>query len=520
WHFDDYPNIVWNTRLHLSDLYPQSLIQTFYTPSTGDPQSSGSLYRPISGLTFGLNWFLSQDQVFGYHVVNVMIHVLAGLLIYAIILLLLQKSPVQSFSRYAGHAPSIALLSAVLWAIHPIQTQAVTYIVQRMTSLAALFCLLSIYGYVRARITPSMPQRILFFSLCMVSFGLAVGSKENSAVLPAGILLIEIIFFRSRFDQNGYQKKMANGSRLWFWCLTVLVLSALLGATWYFLNGNPLSILDGYASRPFTLWERLLTQFRVLVMYLGQIVYPIESRLSFIHDVAISRSLTDPWTTLLAILLILSLVGTAVWKWRRRPVWSFAILFYFLMHSIESSIVPLELVYEHRNYLPSAFLFFPVSFGIVKLLNNYDQKSPILKQVITLSIAALIMAMGIGTFSRNMVYQTEKSFWEDAIAKAPDMGRSYHNLAADHYEKIGMDDRAMQLYELSLQGKDMVPKHRAFTYNNMGNLYKKKKNYEKAIQYYQAALSIDPSDETTAYNLTVSTIGSGDSGKALQLIDQ
>ncbi|MGD9976043.1 MAG: tetratricopeptide repeat protein, partial [Desulfatirhabdiaceae bacterium] len=511
WHFDDYPNIVWNTRLHLSDLYPQSILQTFYTPTLGNPRADGDLYRPVAGLTFGLNWFWGQERVFGYHAVNIIIHGMNALLIYAIILLLLKHACTPGFSRYADHAKSIALLSAVLWAVHPIQTQAVTYIVQRMTSLAALFCLVSIYAYIRARIATSTSRKMVFFGLCVLSFVLAVGSKENGAILPAGLLLVEILFFQTRPEQT---------SRIRFWFLLAVAFSAVLICAWFFLNGNPLSILDGYARRPFTMWERVLTQFRVLVMYLGQIVYPVESRLSFMHDVAISRSIVDPVTTLASLLLIVSLVGASLWKWKRWTAWSFAILFYFLMHGIESGIVPLELVYEHRNYLPSAFLFFPVSTGIFRLLQYADGRSSILKPVISLSVAALIMAMGIGTTTRNMVYQTEKSFWEDAIVKAPGMGRSYHNLAADHYEKIGMPDKAMQLYEMALQGKDLVLEHRAFTYNNMGNLYSKKKNYEQAIQLYQAARSIDPSDSTTNFNLAVAYLGSGNSNMALQVADR
>ncbi len=164
WQFDDKPNIVNNGYLHLKDLNPESLFKTFFTNPRNPWKTGNKLYRPIPCLTFALNWYFGENNVIGYHIVNLVIHHLTGFLLFLTILNLFQSPNLKN--KFAENAYLIALLAATLWAIHPIQTQAVTYIVQRMTSMAAMFYILSMFFYVKCRLSSSSLHRILFLLGC------------------------------------------------------------------------------------------------------------------------------------------------------------------------------------------------------------------------------------------------------------------------------------------------------------------------------------------------------------------
>ena len=204
-------------------------------------------------------------------------------------------------------------------------------------------------------------EKGVFFGFCFLSFMLAVGSKQNTATLPLACLLIEVVFIT---NPEIWKQDKAQWMRIG----TLAGLAVLLGLLLLFWQTNPIStIMDGYRIRPFTMGERLLTEFRVLVFYLYQIFYPVPGQFSILHDITLSTSLFDPWTTSAAVVMIGVLFITAFYTVRRHPLVCFAILFYFLGHSIESTILPLELVFEHRNYLPSLFMFLPVASGLKRL---------------------------------------------------------------------------------------------------------------------------------------------------------
>ena len=190
WHLDDYPNIIENQRVHLKELNAGSLFNSFFIKK-GDTEK---LSRPIPRLTFALNWYFSGTNITGYHILNIAIHIITAFLLYLSIINLF-KTPNLRGKYIKRREHFVALLTAVMWAVHPIQIQAVTYIVQRMTLLAALFYLLSIYLYIKARLADSPLNQILFIIGCVLSFILAIGSKENTVILPLALLLVEMVFF-------------------------------------------------------------------------------------------------------------------------------------------------------------------------------------------------------------------------------------------------------------------------------------------------------------------------------------
>jgi len=313
--------------------------------------------------------------------------------------------------------------------------------------------------------------------------------------------LAEVVFFQ---DPGRPQT-----SKKLFWCAVGGVFFVVLTGALFFMQGQFLSFLKGYAARPFTLWERLLTEPRVLVLYLTQIFYPLPGRFSIGHDLAVSTSLLKPWTTLPAIIFIFGFIAWGFSQIKKRPLAAFAVLFFFLNHLIESSIIPLELVFEHRNYLPSLFLFLPIAAAIIKIYSRCQGHSRMIYRFFAVLTVALIMGLGISTYIRNSVWVSEKSLWEDVVKKSPGLAAPYQVLAAWHKEK-GQYDIALQLYRKALNLNSQMPKRsQALCLNNMGNIFLNRGAYQQSINLFKKALDVYPGYERSLYNITLAFIKSG-----------
>jgi hypothetical protein len=268
WQLDDKPNIIHNHFLHIEDLRPESLINTFFTQPKNPLETGNKLHRPTANLTFALNWYFGKDAVTGYHAVNLAIHLLTAFLLFLTILNLC-RSPNLS-DKFDDRAYLIALLTAAMWAVHPIQTQAVTYIVQRMTALAAMFYILGILCYVKCRLSRSSLHRILLLLGCGLAFLFALGSKENTATLPAALLLVEVTCFQ---DMGRKRARWAFVGGSIVGGLVLIVLSV-----WLFLPDHPVAFIKNFGYRPFSLAERLLSEPRIVLFYLSLIFYPLPGR--------------------------------------------------------------------------------------------------------------------------------------------------------------------------------------------------------------------------------------------------
>lgn len=490
WHLDDYANITQDPRIHLNDLSVESLWKTTCA-FTERPRDA----RPLARLNLAINWYFSRGDPFSYHGVNILIHVLTAFFLYLAGTLLLASPRLKR--KYFHHRYFIVLLAVALWAVNPIQTQAVTYIVQRMAALAALFYVVGIYFYLKGRLAQRTPGKFMFFGLCAFSFILGLASKENAAMFPLSLLLIEAAFF-----QDLAQKRVRHvllgifiGGMLFTFAAGVLV----------FFKGDPLKILN-YDLRYFSPVQRVMTEPRILIYYLSQIFYPIPARLSIEHDIVVSTSLFHPWTTLPSIMMVSAfVVGGVLWL-KKYPLLGFAVLFFFLNHVIESSIIGLELVFEHRNYLPSLFLFFPVAAGFAKLLDYYRPKNRWLYLTLAGFILCLVVALGAGTYVRNFAWSTEKTLWEDAVTKAPLSSRPWHNLAMTHYERIGQPEKAMVLYRKALELEQRNNYHKSVVLSNMAANYYYRGHYNQALRYWKKSLEANPSNPKTRFLLSLALI--------------
>lgn len=496
WRLDDYPNIVKNPKIKIEKLDWPSIQRAVYGCPARD-----TLYRPVSYLSFGLNWFFNKNDVLGYHIVNIGIHIICSVLLF---LVLLKLFSTPGLSRYSDDTAFFtALLTSLIWAIHPIQVQAVTYIVQRMASLAGMFYLLSILFYLTGRLERRPVQRIIYYFVALTAGLLAFGAKQNTVMLPFSILAIEFFFFHSWRVIRLYH-------------LMIIIVSCLIAFSLAILaiQGNPLTYFTQlYSERPFTLTERLLTESRIIVFYISQLFYPTAERFSLVHEYPVSANLFSPVTTLVAILAIVALIIFSIIVRKKRPLWGFAFAFFLINHFVESSFIPLELIFEHRNYIPSMFLFAPFVLSVKKYSDGFYLKNYHYSYLITAAIISLIIILGIGTRARNYVWASN-AFWLDALKTAPHTGRVYHNIAWGYYEKKGDYIRALAYYKMALQYGFEIKAKDALTYYAMGNLYRKLGKNSKAIECWRRSLEIIPELSKPHYGLAMLYATGGDYDKA------
>ena len=266
----------------------------------------------------------------------------------------------------------------------------------------------------------------------------------------------------------------------------------------YVRGGNLFYFIGDYELRPFTLWQRLLTEPRIIIFYISLLLYPMPHRLNIAHSIEISTSLLEPITTLLSILLIVGVIVYVICIARKRPLLSFCVLFFFLNHMVESTIFALELIFEHRNYIPSMLLFLPIAIGVWNLLKRYAMKKS-MKFIISLFIILLLIGLGHSTFMRNFTWKNDESLWIDAVDKSPDMSRPHHNLGK-YYQEIGDYDKAILEYEKALEKPQTNRKDEAFvTYYNLGKIYSDLKDPKKASDFYRMAIAMNP-DYPPSYN--------------------
>ncbi|MFH1350397.1 MAG: tetratricopeptide repeat protein [Pseudomonadota bacterium] len=476
WHFDDEHNILDRKVIHLKELRWSEIKNSLFWGS--------KLYRPVSCLSLALNYYFGQDDVFGYHVINSLIHLISAFFLFLFIRHTLNLPDLRQ--RYGENAYDIALLASVFWASNPVQTQAVTYIVQRMASMAGMFYIMAMYFYIKARSNSQSSFQIILYILCAVASILSFGSKENTITLPMTLILCEILLLRGAPLREWFLQK-----RKPFLIAVIFALTITLIYLYFVQHGNLFSFMGGYERRTFDLKERLLTEPRIILFYITLLLYPVPSRLSLNHDIALSHSLLDPLSTTFAILLISCiLIGAGIIS-KKRPLIAFSIFFFFLNHLVESTFIPLELIFEHRNYIPSMLLFVLIAVLFIRALTpSFFGKT--MHWIIISFIILLLVGQGHSTYIRNFIWKTDESLWLDCIEKYPALWRPHHNLAR-YYEKNDRLEEAIAVYLATLtKKKSHNLNEEVVTYNNLGVTYQRLEKEDKAFLYYQEAEKIHP----------------------------
>ena len=351
--FDDYANIVSNDRVHMETLSWASL------RDAARGFEPGWYGRPLATLTFAFDHWIAATDPFQYKLTSLLVHLLNALLVFVLVRRLLD------IAWPGGPRVAAALVIALAWTVHPIQVASTLYIVQRMETLSYTFVLLGLIAYLRGR-TMQMRGEGGWPWLAGAGLIAAVGllAKESAALFPVYALALELTvlgFAASRpADARVLRQACAIGA-----IVAVLVFVLVVVPTF----ADPAR----YASRDFSLGERLLSQLRVLPMYLHSMMIPLPDNLPFYYDqIEPSRGLFQPWTTAAGGALLLALAGVAVALRRRLPLFALGVSWFLGAHLITSNIVPLELAFEHRNY----FALLGVLLAIAAIVHRLARPEP------------------------------------------------------------------------------------------------------------------------------------------------
>ncbi|RKZ72405.1 MAG: hypothetical protein DRQ57_17450 [Gammaproteobacteria bacterium] len=420
--FDDSPNLA-----DLADIENTRDIAKFVTEGI-----SSQLGRPISLLTFALQAHHWPNSPWDFKYVNLMIHLVNGCLIFLLVLYLtrLMKLPEK-------RGRLLALLTASLWLVHPIQVSTVLYVIQRMTQLTVLFTLAGLLAYLKGR--QQLAQDQLKSGFFWVSIGVGLGgilatlSKENGILLVLYILVLEITVLHTLPKPRYW--------RIWSW---IFLYFPLILLAFYFAT-HVSSLLHAYNIRDFTMGERLLTQARLLTEYFGKTIFPHPQAFGLFHDdYPISRHILNPPATLFSVIFIISMFGAAISLRRKYSVFSLGVLWFLAGHILESSFIGLVIAFEHRNYLPIFGILFASIYGMLWLFDRFSniflRKIAILVSVLWLSIFPIITYSETDLWGKPLM---QAALW----AKEKPLSRYAQSHAAALFASRGDFDRVENYYK-------------------------------------------------------------------------
>lgn len=480
--FDDKPNIIDN---------PGVRDYRLTIDPVGDNVSkiAGILRtRTVGYLSFALNYRLHGLNVRGYHALNLAIHITNAVLIYLLIIAAF-NAPRLSKSALVKRSREIALFAALLFVAHPVQTQAVTYIVQRFASLAALFYLSSLLFYIKSRTAVSRRSGLAFYILSLLAAVMAMKTKENAFTLPFAIALYEFMFLEA-----------APKERAAF--IAPMLLTAMI-IPFSLLNGSMGGImedmdkatrLDAGLSR----FTYFITELRVIITYLRLLVLPYGQNLDY--DYPVFDSLLDREVMLSALGILLLLAVGVYFMYRAKkddPVFaliSFGILWFFITLSVESGIIPIaDVIFEHRLYLPGIGIFLAAAAGLGFIASKMNRPA-----MFNASIAVLTAVLAFAAYQRNDIWKSELSLWADAVSKSPNKARPHYNLGKA-FEINQRPDLAIKEY---LKAVELKPDYFS-AHMNLGNIYLNAGDLDRALHEYQTALDISPESAKAHVNVGI-----------------
>jgi len=471
-----------------------------------------SYNRFLPYLSFALNYSIHEFDVFGYHLFNFIVHICNALVILFLVQSVFSTPQVRSHSLYV-YGPEIAFFTALIFAVHPLSTQAVTYVVQRMASMAALFYFATVFFYLKWRLS-KWKYKGTFLLACVLSGIGAFLTKQNSYTLPIAILLTELFLFKNISEVFDYRK-----GRVWLGLTAVFVFVILvLVLNKNLIHDSPPAYTNDY--KKITPQNYLFTQFTVIPKYFQLLLVPVNQNIDYHWPLYESFS---NGRVILGFLLMLGTIALACFLYNKNRLFSYGILFFLVSIFIESSFIPLDdLIVEHRTYLPSLgyFLLF-VSLLYVAMRARYYK-------ILFSFMFCLIVLYASACFQRNIVWKTEVSLWKDAIKKSPGKARPYNSLGGAYYRKE-MYDQAIVAYSRAIEMKPQFYEayiNRAHSYMAIdkpgpaANDFKmgiklvpskldnyisllpellKDAKYDEVVYYSDYVLSKDPDDAKTFY---------------------
>lgn len=434
--------------------------------------------RFVAFYSFAWNYHVHQHHVLGYHIVNILIHIFNAMLVFWFARLVLNTPGISSGITHQNKF-AISFIASLLFLSHPIQTQAVTYIVQRFTSLAVFFYLLTVCLYIQARLHKDGIVRISLFAGAAISALLGMFTKQIVFTLPFAVVLIEIYFLRG--DQSTKEREHRQKTfPQWLFFVPVLLFAFIIPSFFKFDVFGVLAASQRSGSNEqdiITSGTYFLTQFRVIPTYLKLFFLPFKQNVYYYF--ALSQSFFEG-KTILGFLFLSTIFIFAIRIYNRHRLISFGIIWFFLTLSVESSIIPIHhVIFEHRLYLPSVGLC--LLLGVV--INHWCQDN---KKLIIIS-GVIILTLSYLTIQRNKVWMTEIKLWEDIVKKSPLMERAHNNLGTAYFS-IGDYDSALKSFQ---RATELNPKY-ASAFNNRGTVYLFKGEHELSLNDLTTAIKLKP----------------------------
>lgn len=468
---------------------------------------SAFMTRIIGYLTLAANYKLNGLDIFGYHVVNLLLHILNAWMLFLIATHIFKDIKTYQTELDAYYHIGISLFVSLLFLCHPIQTQAVVYITSRFVLLASFFSLLSIVAYIRARTSVYRGVKVSWTVLAILSISAGMLTKEFTFTLPLIIALYEFIFFEGNLREK-FQV-------LCPYALTLPIIPILI----FVQAGSPRLLDDTMRTitaadvSQISRFDYLITQFTVIFLYLRLLFLPIDQNID--HDIPVQNSLASIHV-LSSLIILLVLFSCAVYAIKRSlqttrtfelRIFSFGIIWFFITLSVESSIIPLgELSAEYRLYLPSIGII----LAIVSVFSAFMHRFK-LSRAVTLAIAAsVIMIICVLTLYRILVWQSAISLWQDASRKSPAKARPYNNLG-NALLRAGRAAEAVPLIERSISINPNYPK----SWSTLGAALVNSERPMEAVSVLQHTISIDPLDATAHYNLGIAYLLLNDNASAI-----
>ncbi len=458
-HFDDIPSIVDNTAIR--DLTNTKAIWNIQPT------------RFITYYTFALNYHFHRLDLFGYHLINLTIHILAALSVWWIILLTF-KTPELTRSEIKFPAALIALYGGLIFVTHPVQTQGVTYIVQRLASLTALFYFISLGCYIQARLLLKSQNNkkltlLLFFS--SLSFAImTMLSKETGFTLPIIILVYEIFFMN---DKDRFNWKPVPFS--------IVPAAIIIPVVYKYRSGfdqlSKVKIPGGVLQ--LSPIDYLCTQFSVIITYLRLLFIPVNQNIDY--NFPLSHGFFNS-ASIISFIILLAVIVTGIMLYRSFRPLSFAIFFFFITLAPESSIIPIrDVIFEHRLYLPMAGFCFFLSFIPYFILTGSRRR------IIPFIFIPVILSLCFLSYNRNLVWKDDFTLWSDAISKSPGKSRPYCARAKGYLEK---KDYLNAINDCNNALKIDPANEEAYIHR--GAAYGYMKENQKAISDFTNAIEINP----------------------------
>jgi tetratricopeptide (TPR) repeat protein len=513
--FDDAPNIIENPYIrNLGDipLFLKGL--GVYT----------SWYRALPALSFAINYHFHKLDVFGYHLVNLVLHILSGIFIYFISRNLFNlglqgvenSSEVKNKPRLKGRGLSavervnlLSLLTAAIFISHPIQVNTVTYIVGRNEGMASLFYLISFFLFIKMSLSRGLLVKGVYFLGVMIFFFFAILSKEIGFTLPVILILFDLMFVCENWETVKQRLKIYTS--IGFFLILFLL---------FFLREGIFTILfrQTYSWTP---WENLLTQTNVIIQYFKLLFLPLPNWLNVDHDFQVSKSLFA-FPTWISVSIILLLLILAIFLIKKNRLISFLIAWFFIVLAPTSSLIPIwDIMVEYRLYLPLFSYALLLTLGLHYLYNLLaHHSSRKIGQRVVWGAAILILCFySLITIERNGIFKDDFTLWSDAVKKSPNKMRVHHNLGRAYFNR-GDIDGAIREGEIALKLSANLDRKEnvKFVLNLLGGSYFLRGEVDRALNMFNRAIEVDPNFATSYYNVSCIHATRKEKDKALEYL--